>query len=274
MAEIADVVLSEVIDEDWGNDIRDRTVQRYADSAERATEHPTPSIGDLSFLEDTKDIDVWTGAKWEHIDAKVGSLQMFASGSGKTGWLLCNGAAVSRSTYANLFLEIGTTYGTGDGSTTFNLPDFRGRYPMGVAASGTGNVIGTKFGSINHTHTGPSHSHSVNPPATNTTTDGDHVHDLSPGVALITLYDEEVKIQRKTLPFAENWSMNFKSDSVGFNVVSAGVDTATNLQGDTATEGDHNHSVNIGSVTSSNSGTGATGTNNPPTLTTFVYIRT
>lgn len=54
------------------------------------------------------------------------------------GYLACDGSAVSRSTYATLFSTIGTTWGTGDGSTTFNLPDLRGRAPIG---SGTGSGL-------------------------------------------------------------------------------------------------------------------------------------
>lgn len=81
-----------------------------------------------------------------------------------TGWLVCNGAAVSRTTYAALAALAATdSYpnGAGDGSTTFNLPDLRGRAPYGLAVSGTGNTLGGTFGAIDHTHTGPSHTHSV-----------------------------------------------------------------------------------------------------------------
>ncbi len=78
-----------------------------------------------------------------------------------TGWLVCNGAALSRSTYRTLFLAIGTTWGVGDGATTFNLPDFRGRAVYGVAASGTGSTLGGTFGAMDHTHTGPSHTHTL-----------------------------------------------------------------------------------------------------------------
>jgi len=53
-----------------------------------------------------------------------------------TGWLLCDGSAVSRTTYAALFTAISTTYGTGDGSTTFNVPDYRGRSPLGPDTGG------------------------------------------------------------------------------------------------------------------------------------------
>ena len=55
-----------------------------------------------------------------------------------TGWLLCNGQTVSRATYSSLFAAISTTYGKGDGSTTFNVPDYRGMFLRGVDA-GAGN---------------------------------------------------------------------------------------------------------------------------------------
>ncbi len=61
----------------------------------------------------------------------TGSIVMYGGGSAPTGWLLCNGQAVDRTTYADLFTAIGTTYGAGDGSTTFNVPDFKGAMPLG-----------------------------------------------------------------------------------------------------------------------------------------------
>jgi phage-related tail fiber protein len=57
-----------------------------------------------------------------------GSVAYFANTTAPSGWLKCNGAAVSRTTYAGLFSQIGTTYGAGDGSTTFNLPELRGEF--------------------------------------------------------------------------------------------------------------------------------------------------
>lgn len=66
-----------------------------------------------------------------------GSLLMFAGASAPVGYLICDGSPVSRTTYAVLFAAIGTTYGVGDGSTTFNLPDLRSRSPLG-AGQGTG----------------------------------------------------------------------------------------------------------------------------------------
>lgn len=61
----------------------------------------------------------------------TGAVMPFGQGTVPAGWLECNGAAVSRTTYASLFAAIGTTYGTGDGSTTFNLPDLRGEFVRG-----------------------------------------------------------------------------------------------------------------------------------------------
>lgn len=60
-----------------------------------------------------------------------GAVVPFAATTAPTGWLLCYGQAVSRTTYAALFAVIGTTYGAGDGSTTFAVPDLRGRIPAG-----------------------------------------------------------------------------------------------------------------------------------------------
>lgn len=79
-----------------------------------------------------------------------------------TGWLSCDGAAVSRTVYAPLFAAIGTTYGVGDGSTTFNLPDLRGRFPLGKAVSGTGSTLGGTGGALDHAHD----AHAVTQPAT------------------------------------------------------------------------------------------------------------
>lgn len=86
-----------------------------------------------------------------------------------TGWFLCNGQAVSRTTYAALFAVINTSYGAGNGTTTFNVPDFRGRTAVG---SGTGSGLTTRangdsFGEETHlliTNEMPGHSHTINDP--------------------------------------------------------------------------------------------------------------
>lgn len=117
----------------------------------------------------------------------VGALMPFAGASAPAGWLLCGGQAVSRTTYSALFAVVGTTYGVGDGSTTFNVPDLRGRVLAGrddmngtaanrLTAGGSG-ITGTTLGAAggsqthtmsisempSHTHTQNSHSHGLDP---------------------------------------------------------------------------------------------------------------
>jgi microcystin-dependent protein len=72
----------------------------------------------------------------------VGAVMPFAMNSAPTGWLSADGSNVSRTTYANLFTAIGTTYGAGDGSTTFALPDLRGIF---VRGSGSQTISGTAY---------------------------------------------------------------------------------------------------------------------------------
>jgi microcystin-dependent protein len=98
------------------------------------------------------------------VSIPVGVIQQFAGSSVPSGFLLCDGSAVSRATYADLFAVIGTTYGTGNGSTTFNLPDLRGRAPIGAGqGSGlTNRALGAKVGAETHqlaTSEMPSHTH-------------------------------------------------------------------------------------------------------------------
>lgn len=83
---------------------------------------------------------------------ETGVITAFGGATAPTGWLLCDGTAVSRSTYADLFAAVGTAFGTGDGSTTFNLPDLRQRFPLGKAASGTGATLGGTGGAVDHVH--------------------------------------------------------------------------------------------------------------------------
>ena len=88
----------------------------------------------------------------------TGAIMPFAMNSAPSGWLAANGAAVSRATFSTLFAAIGTTYGTGDGSTTFNLPDLRGYFVRGAGTNTDGTAAGT-FGAKQGNTVGP-HTHS------------------------------------------------------------------------------------------------------------------
>ena len=119
----------------------------------------------------------WYSIPAQSSEMVAGMLMPFAGSTAPSGWLLCYGQAVSRTTYADLFSALGTTYGTGDGSTTFNLPDLRGRTIAGQDDMGgtsanrltnqtgglNGDTLGATGGSETHTLTEaqmPSHTHS------------------------------------------------------------------------------------------------------------------
>jgi microcystin-dependent protein len=82
----------------------------------------------------------------------TGTILPYGGSAAPTGFQLCNGAAISRTTFAQLFAVIGTTFGPGNGTTTFNIPDLQQRFPLGKAASGTGATLGGTGGAIDHVH--------------------------------------------------------------------------------------------------------------------------
>jgi microcystin-dependent protein len=96
-----------------------------------------------------------------------GVISAFGGSTAPTGWLLCDGTAVSRTTYSALFALIGTTYGAGDTTTTFNLPNLKGRVPVGRDNTQTefdtlGETGGEKAVTLTEAQM-PSHNHSINP---------------------------------------------------------------------------------------------------------------
>lgn len=123
----------------------------------------------------------------------TGSVTAYAGTAAPTGWLICDGAAVSRSTYAALFAVLGTAYGSGNGTTTFNLPDLRGRAVFGKddmggtaasritsAGSGiTGTTLGANGGAETVTLTTaqiPAHNHTVNATLNTSVNSGAHAY--------------------------------------------------------------------------------------------------
>ena len=132
------------------------------------------------------------------IDTPSGTVLMFAGLSAPFGYLLCDGSAVSRTSYASLFTAIGTIHGAGNGSTTFNLPNLKGKIAAGIDSTQTEfDTLGKTGGAKSHTHTNTtgsgesgSHSHTTTDHSHNTADHShysdhshyaDHSHYINPG---------------------------------------------------------------------------------------------
>jgi len=87
------------------------------------------------------------------IASPAGAITAFGGTTAPTGWFICNGGAISRTTYAALFAVLSTAYGAGDGSTTFNLPNLEGRFPVGQDGSADFATNGQSGGNKTHSHT-------------------------------------------------------------------------------------------------------------------------
>lgn len=179
----------------------------------------------------------------------TGMVVPYAGSTAPTGWALCYGQAISRSAFAALFAIIGTTYGVGDGSTTFNLPDLRGRSVFGVdnmggsAASrvtaGVSGITGTTLGAVGGSEAMHQHSHAI--------TDPTHTHNDRMGAG----------------GTAFPGTNQFFTDRTGGNVGLAGSFTST------ATSGIEGSATGI---TINNAGTG-TSQNIPPAIVLNYIIK-
>lgn len=219
----------------------------------------------------------------------IGSMVIWPAALAPSGWLLCDGSQVSRTTYVTLFSLLGTSYGAGDGITTFNLPDLRQRFPLGKAAAGTGSNLGDTGGAIDHTHT---LSGSVSATGS-TSTDGSHTHGGSTGSGgshnhTATTSSDGSHSHSVTgstndgsnvTDFAQTTNFGiFSSDSGHTHTVTGSTDTqgSHNHSLTTSTDGSHAHSISADgshshTVSVSGSLSGTSGSNNPP-FQVFNYI--
>jgi microcystin-dependent protein len=148
-----------------------------------------------------------------HEARHVGSMEFIAYSTPDSGWLLCNGQAVSRTTYATLFAKIGTKYGVGDGSTSFNVPNLVGRLAIGVDASVSAlNDLGKTAGSWDHTHTTPNHTHTIashtHTMANHTHTVGAHSHTIPTHSHSVPAHYHDVKANGGTINITSSGSHN------------------------------------------------------------------
>lgn len=172
----------------------------------------------------------------------IGAVLHWPTSTPPTGFLRCDGSLVSRTQYAKLFAVIGTTFGAGDGATTFALPDLRGRTIFGLGSSPL-NTIGNTGGTFNHTHNVPSHqhglashthemthTHTVNPPNTATSSAGSHSHSIG-NTGSAGNHNHSVPLNGTSGAF-------FHVDSTA-----PGVNLGARHTQNTSTDGAHTHSV-------------------------------
>lgn len=178
------------------------------------------AAGDTYFNTTTKTLYISDGTAWIALGAATppGVVEAYAGTSyPPAGYLLCDGSLVSRTTYAALFAAIGTTFGVGDGSTTFALPDLRARYIGGF------KVGDTYFGVLGGFTGSNTHSHVLN----------------DKGVAQITMQAgtgaDMIRMRRINVPATPgNYNANTSnSSSLSFAASSAANGTAVGLEGST-----------------------------------------
>ena len=182
----------------------------------------------------------------------AGVIHAYGGASAPSGYLLCNGASVSRTTYAALFSAIGTNYGVGDGSTTFNVPNLQGRVPVGLSADAEFNLLGETGGAKTHTLASneiPAHVHLVDPPSSTTATNGNHTHSYNDRYRGTTISD----------------------DASDRNVAN---DVLNDVARTTGSGGVHTHSLDIEAFSSGSSGGGAAHNNLQPYLVVNYIIKT
>ena len=182
----------------------------------------------------------------------TGEIKMWPTTVAPAGYLLCNGQAVSRTTYAALFAIVGTTFGSGDGSTTFNLPNYTNRMPIG---SGGSYALASTGGSkdaivVAHTHT----------LSGTTSSAGTHTHGISdPG------HTHAISNFGASFPDGGG-SVNYASNNYGgtFNLGSSATGISVN------SAGDHTHTL---SGTTASTGSSGTDANLPPYLAVSFIIK-
>lgn len=209
-----------------------------------------------------------------------GAVMPYAGSTAPDHWLLCDGSQVNRNTYSRLFSIIGVTYGVGDGSTTFNLPDTRGRFLLSKSAAGTGSVLAATGGALDHTHSGGSHTHSIS-------SSGTHTHSVTGNTANESAHTHSVTIDVGGVATSrtETVDQNLDGATQPGVLIENGIDTHTHND-DTATTsagsahnhgagtlaaaagGDHNH----GGATGASSG--STGAENPAYIVVNYIIKT
>lgn len=247
--------------------------------------------------DDVKGFYFYDGASWDRMlkeskdPVPIGAIFSFPLETPPTGYLICDGSAVSRTTYADLFAVLGTSYGAGDGSTTFNLPDYRGKFLRGYdngagndpdAATRQDRGDGTTGDAVGTLQDGEmeSHLHQVDPPISFSNTDGNHNHNTYNTTATSQSsgnHNHSLSGSNNTGPSGYHnhnlrgvvLRLNLSNSTFGTNyfmILPTGGSTTyttlndgnhshtTSLPTTTNSSGNHSHNINIPSLTTTSSG--------------------
>jgi microcystin-dependent protein len=223
-------------------------------------------------VNDPIDEDLWGGqlnTNWDSVDTILDALTPIGARIGYTGttapnsrWLLAYGQAISRTTYSAFFALVSTAYGSGDGSTTFNMPDYRGRNPVGLdnlGGSSANRITSPQADSLNNTGFG-----SETDAGTNGSTGG---HALSESE--LPSHTHSVKIKSGNADSASlSTSLAFgQSGGSGTNLGSTNTPDLSNsgLLNNTGSGASHSHS--------GSTWTGTTGSNAQPSIAEAAIVR-
>lgn len=249
-------------------DFREGYVPRVTETERDALSGNELWDGRLVFNTDAAHLEVaLPGGGWDQI-LPVGAVVPFGGSVVPDGFLLADGSEVSRTTYAALYAIMGDTFGAGDGSTTFNLPDLRQRFPLGKAAAGTGSVLGSTGGAIDHTHTQTAHTHTV----------AAHIHS-NPATGSAGAHTHTQGNTGSAGSHSHGTTSGFFYSSGGNDLTNAGSHQHSNPT--TGSAGAHSHALadtNSGGGGSSGDGstggaTDPTGSANPPFLVLNYLVR-
>lgn len=235
------------------------------------TSDPTADEGTLYYNSFTDEVKVKGPSTWSALGAATttemptGSIITWVGSptSPPSGWLFCNGSAVSRTTYSNLFGIISTYFGAGDGSTTFNLPDFRERSLVGAISANAGiavaNTSGGKvwaygslaedpFSSLSHSTETWSHTHTISDDS-----QGSHTH--ASNHSTTATYSSQSSAGEHTHTYTATAATNGHSHTITGGLASSVGTISVNVTSATDSAAGTGHTHTVGNVSGGNSHT-------------------
>lgn len=240
-----------------------------------ATDYVTDGWDAIKDLGDAIDTSL---ATWR---VPTASVLPFAATTAPTGFVFCRGQAISRTTYAALYAAIGTTYGAGDGSTTFNVPNLQTRVPAGLDASGTPDtsfdVLGETGGSKDAV---AAHTHGVGTYAASTTattaSSGSHAHTQS---ATSDLNNHKHNVPARQTSSTSHTHTGSATVAAGFSGTDVNIESYApidlNIETTIDSGGSHTHTVTATTTLSgSSASSGTSGGNLSPYIVLNYIIKT